>query len=273
MKYTICIAALLLCQFILGQNSAISTLEAEQDKNLKSKLDLHFYTGVSSPIGKFSLLTAESNDRSAAGLGGFAELYASITPLTSSPWRLGLTIGYMHQPFQVLKSVESYDLPFMQASSWNSYYFMLGIGYCNKQKMLFGINADFGIMGYTGGDILSGEIINNSVFVRSWKYGTKAVGALKLQIKWGLRLNQQVSIFATVATLYAAAIRKGDFYRSECPNTGGPIGRNLSTNNEKTIEIQNQTTIFVVNCGVGFRYQFFKKSESLHYRLNIEQNL
>ena len=273
MKYIVFLSLLLLGNFLTAQVSFVRSVEPEESSQHKFKVDFSFSSGLSIPLGKFKLLTAESNDRSAAGIGGFAQLYTSFRPISRSPWRLGLTIGYMHQPFQAKASAKSFDLPYLNASSWNSYYCLLGLGYSSRGLFLYGIKADFGIMAYHGGDITSGKINNTTLHIRKWKYGLKAVAAVHFQLNLGARINKQLSIFATVSTFYAAALRRGALSTSNHPNNGQQYSRNINPNNEKTVQIENQTTIFVLNCGFGCHYRFFKQKESLHYSINIEENL
>lgn len=253
--------------------SFVKSIEPDKQNEFKSNFDIALSTGVSIPIGKFSLPTDASDDRSSAGIGGFSEIYASLQPLAKSPWRIAATIGYMHQPFETHKSMQSYNIPLMNATSWNSFYFLAGIGYTSKSKILVGIKADVGVMGFEGGDIVSANYNNNTMHVRSWQYSMQAVGVVKASLKLGYRINNKLHIFVDAAILHAAALRNGQLSSKNYVNTTLLNSRVLNSIHEKSVEIENQTTIFVVNCGFGLCYAFNKKTESMHYQLNVAHNL
>ncbi len=250
----------------------INTLETNSDKTVFRPLfDIRVNSGVSIPIGKYRMLTDESDDRSSAGLGVYTEIMSSFPPLTSSPWRIGLTLGYMHHPFESDKSKTYFDLPIFEASPWNSYYALLGVGFISKSKFLYGINISAGILAYSGGNIKSGSITIDTLTVREWSYSTETVAAIKGTASFGYNITPKFSIFGTVSILYAAAIREGELneedFLADAQNTAV-----YPSFNEQNSNVQNQTTIFVINCGLGFRYKFYDIADDFNYKLNLEEN-
>ena len=269
MKYTIFYLFILGASQILGQINPIKTTNAI--KEFKPNFDFRINTGVSIPLGKYRMLTDVSDDRSAAGLGMYAEIMSSITPLPSSPWRIGVTLGYMYHPFEEEKSKIFFDLPIFEATSWNSGYAMFSIGFANTKKIEYGFNIDIGILAYKGGDIISGNKLGDTITVSKWSYDLKTAAAIKGSIFLGYNIKPKFSFFIVASIFYAAGIRKGFLLEEEFLTDAQNIVVYPSLT-QKTLYKENQTTIYTINFGLGFRYKFYDVPNNFNYKLNIEDN-
>lgn len=246
----------------------------QPEEEFQFRFDFQAHTGLSVPLGKYRMLTSESDDRSAADYGVYTELMTSITPVPSSPWRVGVALGYMHHPFQVTLSKTQFELPVFEASSWNAFYLCAGIGIAsnaNRSKFFYNLDAGAGIAGYTGGNIRSGQIIRDTLEVRTWTYPVKAAGVIRAAGRFGYSVTPSLDLFAAVSIFYAVGVRDG-MVKEEYFWVNGQNIPQFPTINEKTLFIENQTTIFTLNLGLGFRYKFYKDPAIIHYQFNLEEN-
>lgn len=256
---------------LLLTNLVFAQKEGKKSTIFEPRFDALANAGLSIPLGKYRLLTDESDGRAAAAYGLYAELAVSMTPLPSSPWRTGLTIGYMHHPFNVAKSKEHYNLPIFEANSWNSFYMLLGISILSKKKLCYGMGFDVGILGYAGGNITSGQIINDTMLVNNWQYPTYTAIAIKGSAFLGYNFSSKLSIFVNMSVLYASGLRYG----------AHKLNRYLLDTQKMIIHpsIQKesfshgmQMSIFTINLGISFRYKFHKEADSFNYQFNINEN-
>jgi len=272
MKENILLLTLLLIFNITGSIAQSTILDpAKGKKEFKAKFDIRANAGISIPVGRFRTLTDESNGGGAAGLGGYGEIMTSMTPLPSSPWRISLTLGYMHNPFESEKSKEFYKLPIFEGTSWNSFYTMLGVGFLSKSRLFYGINFSVGVLAYTGGNIRSGQIVNDTMELSTWTYDLKASLAIKADATLGYQITHQFSLFTIVSLYYAAGVRDGTVLEEEFLTDlqSSILYPNV---NEQSLSFANQTTIFTINIGIGFRYKFYEESKSFNYKFNLEEN-
>jgi len=233
--------------------------------------DISINSGLSIPLGKYRLLTNQSDDRSSASYGGFVEVLSSITPMPSSPWRVNLTLGYFYNPFDAAASKEAYELPIMTGTDWHIVYTMLGVGYTSKKQFFYGIHFNAGILGFMGGDINSGQIENDTFELNAWAYSPKPAAAVKVTGMVGYSISPKISLYATIGLFYSATTRSGRKTTTYYEPTN-QIQLEQPILHEKLIETENQTTIFALNIGLGFRYKFYEESSNLNYQLNIEEN-
>lgn len=242
--------------------------DISNDKFFEAKFDVQIRGGLSIPLGKYRLLTDISDDRSAAGLGFYTEISSSFTPLLSSPWRIALTLGYMHHSFQAEASKIYFSLSTLEGSPWNSAYGLLGIYFTSRKKLYYSIGASAGILGYSGGNITSGTTTLDTIKIQTWTYNVHPVGAVQASLSIGYHFTSKFSMFANVAVLYAAGLRRGRFTEERLL---------INIQSQRTIEqrnssVQNQTTIFALNLGIGFRYKIYDDAEEFNYKFNIEEN-
>ncbi|MDC0230615.1 hypothetical protein OAK19_01485 [Aureispira] len=254
---------------VLGQGNSIKTKNSL--KEFQANIDFKVNSGLSIPMGKYRMLTDVSDDRSAAGLGMYVELMSSITPLPTSPWRIGLTLGYMHHPFEEEKSKNLFGLPIFEATSWNSGYGMFGVGFVSKKKIEYGFNIDIGVLAYKGGNIISGEISGDTITISNWSYDLKVAAAIKGTVLLGYQISPKLSFFASASIFYAAGIRKGVLLEEEFLSDAQNIVVYPSLSQE-TVNKENQTTIYTLNLGLGFRYKFYDIPNNFNYKLNTEDN-
>lgn len=266
MIYPILLLLLLSAPFATAQLGDIS-----DDNTFEAKFDLQVRGGLSLPLGKYRLLTDISDDRSAAGIGAYSELLGSFTPLLSSPWRIGLTLGYMHHSFQSEASKIYFSLSKLEGSPWNSFYGLLGVHFTSHNKLYYSIGASVGVMGYSGGNITSANIALDTMEVHTWTYGTNPVGAVQARLSVGYHFTPKFSMFVNISILYAAGLRKGDLLTERFVVNGQNIQQQPPLDQKKS-SVQNQTTIFALNIGIGFRYKFYEEPEEFNYKFNIEEN-
>jgi hypothetical protein len=263
--------SILLLLFLSATVATAQVGELSDENGYEAKFDLQIRGGTSVPLGKYRLLTDISDDRSAAGIGGYGELAGSFTPLRSSPWRIGLTLGYIYHSFQSEASRIEFSLSKLEGSPWNSVYGLLGVGFTSQHKFYYNIGASAGIMGYSGGNIVSASISLDTMDVQTWTYPTSLVGAVQASLSAGYHFTPKFSMFANVAILYAAGLRKGDLV-AERFTVDGQNKLQEPALEQKKSTIQNQTTIFAINIGIGFRYKFYEEPEEFNYKFNIEEN-
>lgn len=259
---------------ILSLNSTIATAQLDgidNGKTFQAKFDLRVRGGISIPLGKYRLLTNISDDRSAADIGGHVELLGSFTPMPSSPWRIGLTFGYMHHSFQSEASRLHFSLFKLEGSPWNSLYSLIGIHFSSKKKLYYSIGASAGILGYSGGNITSADIILDTLEVLTWSYGIDPVGAVQASFSVGYHFTPKFSMFANAAILYAAGLRKGDLLEERFALNGQNMVQQPVLEQKSSVA-QNQTTIFTLNIGIGCRYKFYEAPEEFNYKFNLEEN-
>lgn len=260
--------------FLLLFSATLATAQLgdlSDNKEYEAKFDVQISGGLSIPLGKYRLLTDISDDRSAAGIGAYGELAASFTPLISSPWRIGLTMGYIYHPFQSEASREQFALSKLEGSSWNSYYALVGISFASQHKFYYSIGASVGIMAYAGGDIVSANILLDTMDVQTWTYPISPVGTVQARLLAGYHFTPKFSMFANVSILYAAGLRKGNLV-AERFTVDGQNRLQEPALEQKKSTVQNQTTIFALNVGIGFRYKFYEEPEEFNYKFNIEEN-
>lgn len=236
---------------------------------LNIKLDVRARIGGSIPLGKYQLLTSESDDRSAAGLGVYHEIMASITPLSSSPWRLAAILGYNYNPFKDEASRKQYKLSLFDSNDWNSFYGIIGIGFISETKFLYGIQAGAGVLGYTGGNITLGHNHLDTMQVKTWRYPLSLSGVVRVSLLAGYQITPKFSMFASAALIYAAGVREGNLTESSYLTNAQNVLQQPALEENNSME-QNQTTIFTLNIGLGFRYKFYKRTNTFHYKFNIE---
>ncbi|BDS11172.1 hypothetical protein [Aureispira anguillae] len=245
--------------------------DSDNDPVFEAKFDLRMDGGISIPLGKYRLLTDESDDRSAANYGVYTELSASLTPLSTSPWRMGFSLGYIHNPFKAAHSKIQYNLPLFKGTNWNSFYGLLGIGFTSETTFFYSVRVGAGVMGYSGGNITKGSLTLDTMQVQTWKYKLSAAGVVQASFSIGYHFTSKFSMFATATIFYAAGVRKGtlldEFFIVDSKNT--PARPVLEQN---ITQIQNQTTIFTLNIGLGLKYKFYEAAEKIHYKFNIEKN-
>lgn len=259
---------------LLLLNSTLATAQLEDisdDKGYEAKFEVQIRGGVSIPLGKYRLLTDISDDRSAAGIGGYGELAGSFTPLLSSPWRMGLTVGYIYHSFLSEASRERFSLSKLEGSPWNLFYGLVGVSFSSHNKLYYSIGASAGILGYSGGNITSASLVMDTMNVQTWTYGTNPVGAVQASLSAGYHFTPKFSMFANASILYAAGLRKGDLV-VERFTVDGQNRLQKPALEQKKSTIQNQTTIFALNVGIGFRYKFYEEPEAFNYKFNIEEN-
>lgn len=262
----------ILLLLLLGATFATAQLgELSDEHGYEAKFDLQIRGGTSIPLGKYRLLTDISDDRSAAGIGAYGELEGSFTPLRSSPWRIGLTVGYIHHSFRAEASRVQFSLSKLEGSPWSSFYALLGVSFTSQNKFYYSIGASAGVMGYSGGNIVSASVVMDTMDVQTWTYGTNPVGAVQARLSLGYHFTPKFSMFVHASILYAAGLRKGDLLTERFAVDGqnmlqGPVLE------QKKSTVQNQTTIFALNVGIGFRYKFYEEAEEFNYKFNIEEN-
>lgn len=262
---------LILSLFILSTFVCQAQLKTPSDQVLSTKFDLTLKGGISIPLGKYRLLTAESDDKSAAGYGVYSELSGSFTPLPTSPWRISLTLGYMYNPFLAAASKEQYQLSLLEGSSWNSTYGLIGIGFTSNDKFFYAIRASAGIVGYVGGNMTSGMNVLDTMCVQTWVYGFNVAGVVQASFSLGYHFTPKFSMFANVALFYAAGLRTGTV--SEERFVVDPQnGLQQPALEQKNKSVQNQSTLFTLNAGLGFRYKLYEEPEEFNYKFNIEEN-
>jgi len=245
--------------------------DVSDDNAFEAKFELQVYGGASIPLGKYRLLTDVSNDRSAAAIGGYGAFSGSFTPMLSSPWRIGLILGHMHHSFQSKASEIYFSLSELKGSSWNSSYGLLGICFISQYKLYYSIGVYAGIVGYTGGNITSARAVLDTMEVQTWIYKTHLAGAVQATLSLGYHFTPKFSMFVNAAILHAAGLRKGSLLTEKFAINGQNILQQLILTEEK-VSVQNQTTIFTLNIGIGFRYKFYEAPEKINYKFNLEEN-
>jgi hypothetical protein len=148
---------------------------------------------------------------------------------------------------------------------------MLGVGFLSKSRLFYGVNFSIGVLGYTGGNIRSGQIVNDTMELSTWTYDLKASFAIKAGASLGYQITHEFSLFTVVSVYYAAGVRGGTVLEEEfmIDLQSSILYPNV---NEQSLSFQNQTTIFTINIGIGLRYKFYEESKSLNYKFNLEEN-
>lgn len=268
MRAIIFILFLVISTQLSGQDPITPT---QENKGFEARFDFRVNGGVSIPLGNYRLLTDESDSRSAAGYGGYVELMTSITPLPTSPWRTSFTLGYMYHSFEDVKSKDYYSLPIFEATDWNAFYAMLGVGFLSKKRLFYGVGVDVGVFGYMGGNMKSGQIALDTMELREWTYPVAASLAFKGTALLGYQITPKFSLFISASIFYAAGVRKGtmqtDFLETNAQNE--PIYPSVLAESRN---YENQTSVFTVNIGLGFRYKFYTDPDNFNYKFNAEEN-
>lgn len=87
----------------------------------------------------------------------------------------------------------------------------------------------------------------------------------------GYSITQKANLYATIGLLYSAGTRKGEQFTAYYESTNqNQLQQPII--NEKLIETGNQTTIFVLNIGLGFRYKLYEDASDINYQFNIEKD-